>query len=106
MLVLAACDVKPAGVIRSSDVAPRNESGAPRDGDRDAGCVVPPGAPGAATVWRVRPGDSLTSIAERCWGQPRLWPEIVAANPWLVRTRGGTPELRAGDRLVIPDVVR
>jgi Ca2+-transporting ATPase len=54
---------------------------------------------GAHEEWRVCDGDTLSSIAERAYGDPRRWPEVFAAN----RDRLTNPrKLPPGTTLRIP----
>jgi nucleoid-associated protein YgaU len=92
---LAACGDRPGPVLRTGDVAPAPPA-------REVPCTDPPRSPGAPTVWRVRAGDTLAAIAKRCYGDSRLWTEIVRANPALGERR----TLRIGETLVVPDDVR
>jgi nucleoid-associated protein YgaU len=57
------------------------------------------GGVGGERVWRVQPGDTLTSIAHREYGDATLWRPIAEANG-LTRLR----DLPAGMTLVIPNV--
>ena len=50
----------------------------------------------------VEPGDDLWSLAERYYGRGQEWRRIAAANP--DRLTGGPDRLRAGWRLVVPEV--
>ena len=50
----------------------------------------------------VETGDDLWSLAERYYGRGPAWRRIAAANP--ERLTGGPDRLRAGWRLVIPEV--
>ena len=55
--------------------------------------------------WIVSPGDTLSKIALKAYGDPSQWPKIVKANPQL-STRGkaidGSPFIFPGDNLVVP----
>lgn len=55
--------------------------------------------------WIVAPGDTLSKIALKAYGDPSQWPKIVKANPQL-STRGkaidGSPFIFPGDNLVVP----
>jgi nucleoid-associated protein YgaU len=54
-----------------------------------------------AGEYRVRPGDSLSAIAQRMLGSARRWPELYAAN----RDRVANPaKIRAGQVLAMPRV--
>ncbi|MEB3221199.1 MAG: LysM peptidoglycan-binding domain-containing protein [Candidatus Sericytochromatia bacterium] len=56
---------------------------------------------GGAGEYRVRPGDSLSAIAQRMMGSARRWPELYAAN----RDRVANPaKIRAGQVLSMPRV--
>ena len=50
-------------------------------------------------TYRVRSGDSLTSIAGQLYGDPTRWPQIQAANR---RQLGSTAAVKVGQVLVIP----
>jgi nucleoid-associated protein YgaU len=64
---------------------------------RSWGPAAPVGEPVSVSVWVVRPGDTLWSIAEqsRAAGDPR------AVVDWLSAEVGGRP-LQAGERVVLP----
>ena len=55
--------------------------------------------PGAMQKYKVRPGDTLGSIALRCYGDRTRFPLIVAANSIKDPDR-----LKVGQELVIPDL--
>ena len=66
----------------------------------DATCVVSvPEATRAPRVWTVRPGETLALIAQREYGDAKLWTSIRDANRELV---GASDRIRPGMRLVIP----
>jgi hypothetical protein len=54
-------------------------------------------AVGEGKNYRVRPGDSLFSIAERAYGNGLEWPRIWEANPWLQPDR-----VTAGETIYLP----
>jgi nucleoid-associated protein YgaU len=50
--------------------------------------------------YTVQPGDSLSAIADRIWGDGNRWPELYQANRELI---GGDPNvIHAGQTLAIP----
>jgi len=51
----------------------------------------------AGANYRVQPGESLFSIADRAYGNGLEWPRIWEANPWIDPDR-----LRPGETLYIP----
>ena len=54
----------------------------------------------SSTSYVISEGDTLSSIAKRRWGDPRLWRRIVDFNPGL-----NTPEdIRMGDTISLPDI--
>ncbi|MBQ9726392.1 MAG: LysM peptidoglycan-binding domain-containing protein [Kiritimatiellae bacterium] len=55
--------------------------------------------PGEAMTYEVRPGDTLTQIAQRAYGDASRWAEIKDANPSKV---GADGSVRVGDVLRIP----
>lgn len=64
-------------------------------------------APTPGSVWEIRPGDSLASLARAAYpGRPakqrRLERAIVAANPQLFKDAGVSAELPVGESLQIP----
>lgn len=73
----------------------------PRRGEagRDPGQPTPP-APGKDATYTVRPGDNLTRIAQRFYGNPDRWELIYARNR---NTIGVRPDnLKVGMKLIIP----
>ncbi|MFD4716172.1 LysM peptidoglycan-binding domain-containing protein [Streptomyces sp. NPDC058430] len=55
---------------------------------------------GSQSTYRVRPGDTLWDISEEQQGDPTRYPEIVEANPGVIKD----PDLiRPGEQLSIPD---
>ncbi|MBI4349094.1 MAG: LysM peptidoglycan-binding domain-containing protein [Elusimicrobia bacterium] len=56
-----------------------------------------------ARLYEVRAGDTLQSVAAGLWGDSSRWSELYAANSDRIG-RGG--ELRAGQKLVVPEVPR
>jgi hypothetical protein len=63
---------------------------------------VPPPIPVAPAIktHTVLPGESLSKIAQKFYGDPTLWPKIYQANKALI---GPNPNiLQAGQKLVIP----
>lgn len=50
-------------------------------------CVVPESVAAGPATWVVRPGDTLSSIAQRCYGDATQWPDIEAANPGRIGPR-------------------
>ncbi|MFF1690824.1 LysM peptidoglycan-binding domain-containing protein [Streptomyces sp. NPDC058254] len=58
---------------------------------------------GSQSTYTVRPGDTLWNISEDQQGDPTRYPEIVEANPDVIKD----PDLiRPGDHLAIPDQAR
>lgn len=56
-------------------------------------------ASGGGSYYRVKPGDSLSLIAQRTLGSAKKWPQLYAAN----RDRVANPAfIRAGQTLVLP----
>lgn len=89
-LIVASCGEGGGPVLRSADVTDLPEA---------PSCVVPDGADEVPETWVVRRGDTLASIARRCYGNESLWREIAAANPGLVGPGGS---IREETRLRIP----
>jgi len=55
--------------------------------------------------WTVAPGDTLSKIAQKSYGDPAQWPKIVRANPQLsarAKAIDGSPLILVGDVLVVP----
>lgn len=50
-------------------------------------------------IYEVRPGDTLTDIAARVYGNGAAWPQIVAANPGQIADPN---QIFPGERLVLP----
>ena len=63
-----------------------------------------PPTPTAITseTYTIVDGDTLATIAMRRWGNARLWPRIVEANPGL----GEANEVMIGDTILLPDLER
>jgi nucleoid-associated protein YgaU len=58
-----------------------------------------PQAAGEATVYEVKPGDTLSAIAQRFYGKASLYPKIFEANRDILTN----PDLiKVGQRLKIP----
>lgn len=67
---------------------------------RAAAAPPPPAATVSGTTYVVRTGDSLSSIADRFYGDRSLWDVIHRAN---IQVIGPDPDqIAAGDKLVIP----
>ena len=63
--------------------------------------VEPTGGPAVASAtraYRVRAGQTLTSIASEVYGDPHLWKQIVAVNPGINPSR-----LKVGAKIQIPE---
>lgn len=61
--------------------------------------VPSPGPQAAATVYEVKPGDTLSAIAQRFYGRASLYPKIFEANRDILTN----PDLiKVGQRLKIP----
>jgi nucleoid-associated protein YgaU len=88
LLLLAACDARPASRLVCADVVP----------EATVDCVVRE-ARSTKRTWIARDGDSLRRIARRVYGDERLWKSIRDANPGRVAADGG---VAAGAVLVIP----
>ena len=59
-----------------------------------------PQAAGEATVYEVKPGDTLGAIAQRFYGKASLYPKIFEANRDILTN----PDLiKVGQKLKIPD---
>jgi len=70
------------------------------DGNGGAGDEPRPPAPGRDQTYTVRPGDNLSRIAKRFYGDTEKWDLIYARNR---KTIGPTPDsLKVGMELVIP----
>jgi len=54
----------------------------------------------SAKFVNVQPGDSLWKLAQQNLGSGRLWPNLVAVNPWIADPN----QIRAGARVVLPAV--
>jgi nucleoid-associated protein YgaU len=90
---------------------PQPEGGALEDSHwiRPGWRLTLPGRPAGETslpttqadqTYTVRPGDSLSEIADRLWGDAERWPDLYEANRGVV---GGDPDLiRPGQVLSIP----
>lgn len=66
-----------------------------------AALALPLGALAASGLHEVQPGETLTLIASRTLGDPRLWPAIYAAN----RDRIKDPaRVYPGQQLAIPSL--
>lgn len=78
---------------------------APRDGGGDAGATEAPAEPtaqpapdgGEGETYEVRPGDTLTSIAEQFYGDPQAFEPIAEAN-----NLSADVPLQVGQELTIP----
>jgi len=58
-----------------------------------------PQTPGEATVYEVKPGDTLSAIAQRFYGKASLYPKIFDANRDILTN----PDLiKVGQKLKIP----
>ena len=81
-------------VVMSAERSPRIESGstAPAAQSLDE--------PITSTSYRIRKDDTLASIAQRRWGNARLWRRIVEANPGL----GEEETIQVGDTISLPDL--
>lgn len=51
-------------------------------------------------TYTIQEGDTLATIAKRRWGNARLWPRIVDANPGL----GADDAVQVGDTILLPDL--
>jgi nucleoid-associated protein YgaU len=51
------------------------------------------------TMYVVKPGDTLSKLAEQFLGKRSRWPEIVTANPGLIPEK-----LRTGQTIRLPAV--
>ena len=71
----------------------------PEAGGVDAGHAPANEARRVVRTYRVRSGDSLTSIAGQVYGDSSRWPQIHAANQ---RILGNNAALKVGQVLVIP----
>lgn len=70
------------------------------DGNGRGGDEARPPAPGRDQTYTVRPGDNLSRIAQRFYGDTEKWDLIYARNR---KTIGATPDsLKVGMELVIP----
>ncbi|MEK0097754.1 LysM peptidoglycan-binding domain-containing protein [Streptomyces sp. A475] len=58
---------------------------------------------GSHSTYRVRPGDTLWDISKEQQGDPTRYPEIVEANPDVIKNPN---VIHPGDRLAIPDRTR
>ena len=90
LLLLCGCGDAPGALRVSSDSAPADERAGP------PGCVV---ERDGAVRYRVVPGDTLSAIARKVYGDADLWPEIARANAEQV---GADGSVAAGALLVIP----
>ncbi|EAR50628.1 hypothetical protein OG2516_12291 [Oceanicola granulosus HTCC2516] len=97
-LELVAREEEPDAPEPLAPIAPR-QTAAPQPED-DAPALAAPAATATPETYVVRPGDSLSSIAEAHYGDPDAYTRIVAAN----RARLGDVEvLHVGLELVLPE---
>ncbi|HEU5486824.1 MAG TPA: LysM peptidoglycan-binding domain-containing protein, partial [Microlunatus sp.] len=61
--------------------------------------TIPDNTAGRSHSYRVRPGDTLSAIADQQLGDPDLWPELYAANRFQLDDPN---ELSVGVRLELP----
>lgn len=83
-------------------IASNTPTDAPAEAFAPSNSISAPQSSAPATGTRhytVKPGDTLTSIAQAEYGNGRLYPKIIAANPRL-----NPRQLRVGQQLTIPDV--
>jgi len=74
----------------------RGETERGGDGDNDTDGGVP------TVVYRVRPGDDLSSIASQFYGRPDLWVFIFVANPGDIHGLDGLPDGKVLNIPVLP----
>jgi len=95
--------VPPEGVIAVKETpAPAPKPAAPKPAPKPAAPKPAPSKAAApkATLYTVRPGDSLSAIAGRFYNNSALWSKIYSANRAKI---GGNPNLiYAGTVLTIP----
>ena len=87
-LFLASCDGDGPQLVSRDAAGPGTEPG----------CMVEDGT-GVVRSWTVRPGDSLTRIARRVYGDERLWKAILEANRDAI---GPGETIQPGQVLEIP----
>ena len=65
----------------------------------DPGVEEAPVSVGGDRTYRVKDGDTLSSIARKCYGEPARWKDIRDANPGKIGSGGG---ITPGTVLVLP----
>ena len=91
-----ALPVQPVSRYRLGGAPARPAQRAARRGARDAS---PASMKTGRTVYTVRPGDSLSRIARRAYGNPKMWTAIYQANRHLI----DRPEdISVGHKIILP----